>query len=72
MKVVVAVTGELMSVFPSSSLQAHPSVEALMETDCEGTSGVFSAEVEEPEHSNAAASTFWEFHIFAVSPWKYV
>ncbi|MPC11607.1 Nucleolar complex protein 3 [Portunus trituberculatus] len=36
-----------------------------METDVEGTSGVFSAEVEEPEHSNAGASTFWEFHLLS-------
>lgn len=48
-----------------SIILAHPPVESLMETDCDGTSGVFSAEVEEPEHSNAAASTFWEFHLLA-------
>ncbi|KAK8391922.1 hypothetical protein O3P69_017501 [Scylla paramamosain] len=48
-----------------SIILAHPSVEALMETDSEGTSGVFSAEVEEPDHCNAAASTFWEFYLLS-------
>ncbi|KAG7162951.1 Nucleolar complex protein 3-like [Homarus americanus] len=45
----------------------HPSTEALLETDTEGTSGLFSAEIEEPEHSNAAASCFWELHYLTVS-----
>ncbi|XP_045592901.1 nucleolar complex protein 3 homolog [Procambarus clarkii] len=46
-----------------SILLNHPSTETLLETDSEGTSGIFSAEVEEPEHSNAAATAFWELHL---------
>lgn len=41
----------------------HPSSEVLLEIDDEGASGVFSAVVEEPEHSNAAASALWELHL---------
>lgn len=45
-----------------SILLVHPSTETLLETDSEGTSGVFSPEIEDPEHCNASASSLWELH----------
>lgn len=41
----------------------HPSTETLLETDMEGSNGIFSAEIEEPEHCNANATSMWELHI---------
>ncbi|XP_068235413.1 nucleolar complex protein 3 homolog isoform X2 [Palaemon carinicauda] len=42
---------------------AHPSSEALLEIDEEGSCGVYLPEVEEPEHCNASSASLWELHL---------
>lgn len=42
-------------------------MEALLETDTDGVSGVFSSEIEEPEHANAGTMALWELHFLSVS-----
>ncbi|KAK7051424.1 Nucleolar complex protein 3 [Halocaridina rubra] len=46
-----------------SLMLIHSSSEILLEIDSDGTSGVYSNEVNDPEHSNAASATLWEVQV---------
>ncbi|CAL4084675.1 unnamed protein product, partial [Meganyctiphanes norvegica] len=45
-----------------SVMLAHVQTEILLETEQEGSSGVFNPEVTEPEHSHSDATALWELH----------
>lgn len=49
------------------SLQNNPNTKFLLDSDTEGTSGIFQPEVKEPEHCNAGATAFFEYRLLSVS-----